>query len=295
MKKIILALLSILFVLPANSAELNDVNGLKTYAYRLGTSNNPEMRYSEIEAQKNAKIEADIIFKQKQEYIEKITYADTTLKKISNELYKELNQYNNEILTDLRQLWLGAATKSETIKFAIYKLSNPEENKPSSNPVKKIIKPLASITSMASLGIGDPLTSTTAMIGSNLLGAFSYDNKDLNYKYTKVTDADLVVLMSKIDDLQNQILVCYINYMSARGAYEMSYDIMQKRYQYCQKSAKFSDIEVIINDAYYREAQNNFEKQKAEFETRRAELEQIVGTESLKELENSLDIRNKGK
>lgn len=293
MKNIIILCLFLTFISPAYCTELEEVNGLKNYAYRLGTSNTPEIKYSEIEAQKNAKIEADTIFKQRHEYIEKITYADTTLKKISNELYKELNQYNSEILSDLRQLWLGAATKSETIKFAIYKLSNPDENKLSNNPVKKIIKPLASITSMASLGIGDPLTSTTAMIGSNLLGAFSYDNKDLNYKYTKVTDADLVVLMSKIDDLQNQILVCYTNYMSTRGAYEMSFDVMQKRYKLCQNSKKLSDIEAIINDAYYREAQNNFEKQKAEFETRRAELEQIVGSESLKEFEQSLTNRSK--
>ena len=292
MKKLLTIFLFLSFISPVYSAELEEVNGLKNYAYRLCTSNTTEMKYSEIEAQKNAKLQADTIFKQKQEYIEKITYADTTLKKISNELYKELNQYNSDILSDLRQLWLGAATKSETIKFAIYKLSNPDENKPSTNPVKKIIKPLASITSMASLGIGDPLTSTTAMIGSNLLGAFSYDNKDLNYKYTKVTDADLIVLMSKIDDLQNQILVCYTNYMSARGAYEISFDVMQKRYKLCQNSTKLSDMESIINDAYYREAQNNFEKQKAEFETRRAELEQIVGTEALKELEKTIETRN---
>ena len=291
MKRLLLTLLLATFTIPAFCVELDEVNSLKNSAYRVGTGTTPEVRYSEIEAQKQAKLESETILRQKEAYLASITYADTTLKKISDELYKELKIYNDEILSDLRLLWLGAASKSETIKFAIYKLSNPDENKPSSNPIKKIIKPLASITSLASLGFGDPITSTTAMIGSNLLSAFSYDNKDLNYKYTKVSDADMVVLMSKIDSLQNQILICYTNYISSKNEFEMSYNVMAKRYNY-QKTAKhLSDKELLVVDAYYREAQNNYEKNKAEFETRRAELEQLVGSDALNEFEENLTSR----
>lgn len=292
MKRLFLTLLLVTFAIPAFCVELEEVNSLKNPSYRVGTGSNPEIRYSEIEAQKQAKLESETILRQKEAYLASITYADTTLKKISDELYKELKIYNEEILSDLRLLWLGAASKSETIKFAIYKLSNPDENKPSTNPIKKIIRPLASITSLASLGLGDPITSTTAMIGSNLLSAFSYDNKDLNYKYTKVTDADMVVLMSKIDSLQNQILICYTNYISSKNALEMSYKVMAKRYNYQKTANKLSDKELLVVDAYYREAQNTYEKNKAEFESRRAELEQLVGIDALNEFEENLTQRN---
>lgn len=291
MKKFLLLLCIFFITQQAYCIELEQIKAIKPTAYRLGTSNKPELRYSEIEAIQQKKLEAETIYKQKQEYLEKITYTDTTLKKISNELYKELTLHNNVILADLRLLWVGAASKSETIKFAIYKLSNTEKDEPSTNPIKKIIKPLASVTSLASLGIGDPITSTTAMIGSNLLGAFSYDNKDLNYKYTRVTDADMVVLMNRIEDLQNQILLKYTNYMCAKGALQMSYEVMAKRFNYFINSQNLTDNEIIINDAYYREAQNNYERQKAEFETKRAELEQLVGNKTLIDFEKSLKER----
>ena len=288
MKKLITIIILLFTFAPALCIELDEVNLPKDFSYRLGRTAVPELRYSEIEAQKQAQIESETKFRQRQAQIASMTYADTTLKKISDELYKELKLYNDKILADLRLLWYGAASKSETIKFAIYKLSNPEEDKPSNTTIKKIIKPLASITSLASLGIGDPISSTTAMIGSNLLGAFSYDNKDLNYKYTKVTDADMVVLMSKIDELQNKILVAYTNYMSARGAYEMSYNVAAKRYNYSQNIESLTDAEILVVDAYYREAQNTYEKNKAEFETRRAELEQLVGSDTLKDFEKNI-------
>jgi len=291
MRKLLFLIIFLSFTLPVYSVELDEVHSIKGYAYRVGTGTEPEIRYSEIEAQKQAKLENDSILKQKREYLQSITYADTTLKKVSNELYKELKTRNNDILTDLRLLWYGAASKSETVKFAIYKLSNADEDKPSSSPIKKIIRPLASITSLASLGLGDPISSTTAMIGSNLLGAFSYDNKDLNYKYTKVTDADMVVLMSKIDALQNQILVCYTNYMGAKEALEMAYNVLAKRYNYAKSANNLTDSEYLIADAYLREAQNNYERQKAEFETRRSELEQLAGSETMQEFEKNINER----
>ncbi len=43
----------------------------------------------------------------------------------------------NEMQSDLSLLWQGAATRSDTIKFAIYKLSNPDKDKPDSSAVKR--------------------------------------------------------------------------------------------------------------------------------------------------------------
>ena len=45
-------------------------------------------------------------------------------------IYKEIEVDYADMQSDLSLLWQGAATKSDTIKFAIYKLSNPDKDKP---------------------------------------------------------------------------------------------------------------------------------------------------------------------
>ena len=40
--------------------------------------------------------------------------------------------------SDLSLLWQGARTQSDTINFALYKLANPDADKPDKSTVKKI-------------------------------------------------------------------------------------------------------------------------------------------------------------
>ncbi|UKI41848.1 MAG: hypothetical protein L6V95_02125 [Candidatus Melainabacteria bacterium] len=55
------------------------------------------------------------------------------------------------------------------------------------------------------MGLGDPFISTAAIASGALLSQLSVTDNDLNYKYTKVTDADMIVLMRKIDELQKNL------------------------------------------------------------------------------------------
>ena len=41
-----------------------------------------------------------------------------------------------EILTDLSDMWVVVAGNSETLQYTIYKLSNPDENKPDESIIK---------------------------------------------------------------------------------------------------------------------------------------------------------------
>ncbi len=109
-----------------------------------------------------------------------------------------------EILSDLSILYNSAVQKSETIKYAIYKLSNPEDNKPNESAIKKrILKPIASFSSIAGTALSaNPYMASGALIGGGLLNAFSTSDKEANYKFTKVNDADMVLLVKKIDELQ---------------------------------------------------------------------------------------------
>lgn len=69
--------------------------------------------------------------------ISDLTYADLSIKQISREVASDLELDQETMVGDLSVLWQGAATQSDTINFALYKLANPEEDKPDENPLKK--------------------------------------------------------------------------------------------------------------------------------------------------------------
>ena len=115
------------------------------------------------------------------------------------------------MLEHIQILWAGAALRSETIKFALYKLSNPDADKPDESIIKKIIRPLSTDSSIAGAGLGDPFSATAALVSGHLLNSLSFNDKDLNYKYTKVTDADMIVLITKVDNLQKKVIDAYFD------------------------------------------------------------------------------------
>ena len=191
-------------------------------------------------------------------------------------------------------MWNGAASLSESIKYAIYKLSNPDGGKQDDTMVKKIIKPLASFTSIAGMGLGDPFISTAAIASGALLGQLSVTDNDLNYKYTKVTDADMIVLMRKIDELQKKLAKNYFDYMGAYNQLKLSNSTLEyrnKRYNYAVNLNDKSHI--LIADAYYKTACDNYEKAKSDFVLKRSSLEKLVGDKTLKEFETNLENRYK--
>lgn len=80
-----------------------------------------------------------------------------SLKKIAKEISDEGELTSEDTLKDIQMLWIGAAQQSETVKFIVYKLSNPDEDKPKESIVKKIIQPISTVGSLAGIGIGNPL------------------------------------------------------------------------------------------------------------------------------------------
>ena len=97
------------------------------------------------------------------------------------------------MMADLSLLWQGAATQSDTINFALYKLSNPDEDKPDSKSVKSVLGNIASMSTLAGASMGSPMLAAGSLLGGNLLSIFSQDTKALNYKYTRVNDADMII------------------------------------------------------------------------------------------------------
>ncbi len=285
-KLIISTALSLLFCMPVKAITPYEIRQPKPPLQRLGVTYEPENQFEVIRKDDVQKNTAKLI-QDKTDY-SKYTYADLSLNKLAAEMTQDLDMDKADITEDVKTLWVGAATRSETISYAMYKLSNPDSEKPNENLVKKIIRPIANLTSVAGIGVPDPILATSAMISGNLLNAISSDNNEVNYKYSKVTDADMVILVRKIDDLQRNLTDKYCDYMSARKVLKMAVDITTKRKDRADRMVNRKKEEVLIADAYYREALNYENKKRAEYLAKRSALEQIVGNETLRQFEDNL-------
>ena len=267
---------------------LEDMEVIKPNFYRVGTNDKIESRYKKIENTKLKELHGKITRKSQ------IDWTKLSLKNISNEITYDLEDNQADITSDLQLLWNGAASLSESIKYAIYKLSNPDGGKQDDTMVKKIIKPLANFTSLAGMGLGDPFISTAAIASGALLGQLSVTDNDLNYKYTKVTDADMIVLMRKIDELQKKLAKNYFEYMGAYNQLKLANSTLEYRNRRYKRAEKLNNkAHILIADAYYKTACDNYEKAKSDFMLKRSSLEKLVGDKTLKEFETGLKNRDK--
>ena len=277
-------------VLPAFAINLEDISEPLPPARRLGIGSSPENPYKVSETSKKVQSKEANLDKEG-EAVKNITYADLSLKKIAEEISADSELDAQDVLADFQLLWVGAAQNSETVKFIVYKLSNPDEDKPNESVVKKIIQPISTVGSLAGIGMGNPIAAISSIMGSSVLGSMSVDDKDLNYRFSKVNDADMIVLIRKIEELQRKIVNYYFDYMTARALLIRSDDIVSKRRNAFMNAQKMTDEQVIMLDAYYREALNKQSKLRSDFLAKRSALEQIVGMETLAQFEDIITQR----
>lgn len=290
MKKFVLILALLIISFPAMAeTTLEDLKDSKPHAYRVGTTDDIEIEYKIKDAinTKNVK-NAD-----KQTNLEGLTYADLSIKKISREISKELEIDNAEMMGDLSMLWQGAATKSDTIKFAIYKLSNPDADKPNDKSVKKVLSTIASMSTLVGAGAGNPLLATGSFFTGSMLSIMGQDTKAMNYKYSKVNDADMIILVRKIDDLQQNIVNKYYDYMTARQVLKRTTKMVNERHNNYKLAQNGKRELVIIADAYYRDSLDMQMKARNEYFSKRAALEELVGTDVFNQFEQVVNNREK--
>ena len=292
MKKLIPALIVSLLIQSSCFAalELEDLNAYKENFYRLGTTDKPELKYNfEVQPTIKPVVQKEVTVKDTQN----LTYADLSIKKMSLEVSKSLEIDFNEMQTDLSLLWQGAATKSDTIKFAIYKLSNPDKDKPDTNAVKKVLGTIAGMSTFLGAGTGNPVLASAALISGNTLGIMSQDSKALNYKYSQVNDADMIILVRKIEELQQKVVDMYYDYMASRELCNMTTEMVARCYQNYKNAQKLSKEVILITDTFYREALDEQQKARGSFFEKRSRLEQLVGNDVFKEFEAIVDKREK--
>lgn len=290
MKKLLtLLIFSILIQAPTMALTYEELTTVKEPSYRLGTTDEIENKIDINPTIENTRA----ILSESSIDDANLTYADLSIKRISKEISQNLQIDYDEILADLSLLWQGAATKSDTIKFALYKLSNPNADKPDHSSVKKILSTIANMSTLIGAGTGNPLLSCASLIGGNTLGILSQDNKSLNYKYTKVDDADMIILVRKIDTLQQKVVDMYYDYMTTRELYNMRSEMAKRRHFNYNQAQNSSKEIIIISDAYYREALDMQRKAKGTFADKRAQLEQLVGSDTFKQFEENVNNRER--
>ena len=276
-----------------------DLNTPKPPAFRVGLTDTPEKMYVEavqdIQEVQKTHVEKERIDENNAESynIEDVTYADLSIKKMSKEIAADLELQQNDMMEDLTLLWQGAAAKSDVINFARYKLADPDENKPNEKSVKKVLTTIAGMSTLVGAGMGNPLLASGALIGGNMLGIMTQDTKALNYKYTRVTDADMIILVRKIEDLQQKTVNLYYDYMTAREKLQLVTKMTEQRKKNYDISQDMPREVILITDAYYRTALDTQRKANSEFYSKRAALEQFVGNDVFKQFETNLSKREK--
>jgi len=289
MKKILLSL--VLLSTNVFALDLSQLNEPMPLEGRLSNTDKVESR--KVEVIKKQEQKAEIKPTTKKEIIEEknvneviATYADLSLKRLADDLSYEIDEESTELNSEIAVLWNATVNRSETMKYAIYKLSNPDEDKPNQSTMKKILKPLANFSSIAGASVaGNPFAATGALVGGGLVNAFMKDDKEANYRFSKVSDADMVLLVRKIDSLQKRLLDLYSDYKTKQQLVKMSEDNFKKREEIYKLSQNKSQEELMMADVYYRNAKVNLEKALDDYKTSRAILENLVGVEALKKIE----------
>ena len=138
------------------------------------------------------------------------------------------------------------------------------------------------------------MLASAALIGGNTLGIMSQDNKALNYKYTQVTDADMIILVRKVDELQQKVVDNYYDYMTARLLYDMTSKMVKEREEQYKKAQALNREVVLITDTFYREAIDEQVKARGNFFEKRSQLEQLVGNDIFRQFEEVVDNRMHG-
>lgn len=270
---------------------LTDLTAPKLPAYRVGISEVPEHPY--VAPEVTADTLEQTIQKQTVQNNGEMNYADLNIKRLSKEIAYDLDCEEQQMVGDLSLLWQGAAMQSDTINFALYKLANPEADKPDKSTVKNMLKTLASMSTLVGAGISNPLLAGSSLIGSNVLGIMTQDTKALNYKYSKVSDADMIILIRKVEDLQQKTVDLYYEYMNAKKQLDMATKLAaerKQRFELAQKNNVSKEL-IVITDAYFRTAVDKQKTARSEFLSKRAALEQFVGNEAFTQFEQELAQR----
>ena len=109
---------------------------------------------------------------------------------------------------------------------------------PDGKSIKKVLTTIASMSTLVGASMANPMLAGSSLIGGNILNIMSQDTKALNYKYTRVNDADMIILIRKIEDLQQNAINLYYGLHVRKKQLELAnklVDDRQRKFELAQK------------------------------------------------------------
>ena len=279
--------LSLLILCIANSAFAQNITP-KASLPRTGI--NGEIGFNTLKAEEPKKLipEKKIKFSSTKKIL---TINDLDMQNIANEIGDSLLDERENTLADLRILWEAAIEKSETIRFAIMKLSNPDGDKENKGVIKTILSPLASVAPIIGSGLSSPVVGGGSIIGGGLLSSILSDDSAINHQLSRVTDADLIILAQEIDNLQQKLVNLYQHYIGSREKLHFADKVVDNRYKYYISAQKLTPEAIAVADVFYRESLDLQYRARQEVLSSRAALEQFVGNNVIIALDKNINSR----
>lgn len=221
----------------------------------------------------------------------KAEYIDEDIRELAKEISMEMQEEKQELLADLSQLWQAAVEKSETIRFAMLKLSNPDGEVEKKTAVKRILEPIASVAPIVGLGFGDPITAGGAMFSGNLLNSVLSDDSKINEYLSKVTDADLVMLAQETDALQEKLIVLYHNYLSAIIDLKAIDEAEKNTNESLKMVNSIKPDFTCVVEVFHKQIIDSKYQARQEVLSNRVALEQFVGNDALMVVDKNIQDR----
>lgn len=278
-----------------NIAEIISSQMLYNRAVREESQVKQKIKLNRLELERLAGVEpVDKLNLGKAQLLEEIkpdSHSDIDTNALAEEIKLELEDEKQELQADLQILWQAAVENSETLRFAMVKLSNPEGEVAKKSAIKRILSPIASVAPIVGLGLSDPVTAGSAMFSGNLLNSVLSDDSQFKQHLTKVTDADLVLLAQETDSLQEKLITLYHDYVSA--LIDLNYiDKMEQDSKYYFEQVQHTKPELnCVADAFKSQISDVKYKARQTVLSKRIALEQFVGNDALLAVEKSIKER----
>ncbi|MEI7473531.1 MAG: hypothetical protein WCK67_02025 [bacterium] len=288
-KKILFCSSLLLSVLYSNAVFSSPSDKVKSIIPRIGLNGMVEYNKVDMPAVLPEKIKDSSLQKGvpslENNLSKEINYTDFDIKQLAKEVKWGIDDTKTADLENLRVLWQATVAKSETLRFAIYKLSNPNGEEQKKSIVKKILSPLASVTPILGMGASNVIAGSSTILGGSLLSSVLSDDSFVNNKLSRVTDTELVLLAQQTDNLQSTLVKQYYDYKNALERLDKIDEIVKNRYDFYLKSQNKSVEQHSIADVFYRESTDLQFQAKQDALKARASLEQLVGNDALVEAE----------
>lgn len=178
--------------------------------------------------------------------------AETEINRLAKAIRRESRAISHElrddeevVVKDIAMLWQGAVEQSGSIRYAIEKLSRrdatgqPVEN---DGMLKTIAKgAVRMVGAGASMMTGTP----SGVIGGNMIEDLLLSNP-IDSAYSRVTDADMVILAKEVESLQSHVITLYYKYRHRKQQLALAQEATLALSRYYDELANRKDVNPVL-------------------------------------------------